>query len=41
MTFFALTIGIIVADLVYSIFVYIGMHKKQKELDSLIHKKLK
>ncbi|MBW3023199.1 hypothetical protein KY308_03780 [Candidatus Woesearchaeota archaeon] len=40
MVFFTLTIVIIIADLIYSIFIYLGMHKKQKELDDIIYKKL-
>ncbi len=38
--FFALTILLIVADLIYSVFMYFDLTKKQKKLEKLIHEKI-
>ena len=38
--FFLITIALIVADLVYSIVIYIDLNKKQKKLERLIDEKI-
>ena len=38
--FFCLSIALIVLDLVYSVFIYLEINKKQKELEEFIDKKI-